>query len=157
MSVFCVYVMSNSAIRFVFSSVFLCCALPFFSMHFPIVFFHTYFCAFFFFFFFSSRRRHTRYIGDWSSDVCSSDLEVDRARVGVAAVERALRAFQHLDALHVVEIEAHQRERGQRYAIHVDARGRRSEERRVGKECRSRWSPYQLKKKNRRTQRQRRH
>src|SRR5437879_8314491 len=27
------------------------------------------------FFFFSSRRRHTRYIGDWSSDVCSSDLE----------------------------------------------------------------------------------
>src|SRR5437763_9799638 len=26
-------------------------------------------------FFFSSRRRHTRYIGDWSSDVCSSDLE----------------------------------------------------------------------------------
>src|SRR5437762_3869240 len=31
------------------------------------------------FFFFSSRRRHTRYIGDWSSDVCSSDLtSVDR-------------------------------------------------------------------------------
>src|SRR5436189_6394010 len=28
----------------------------------------------FVFFFFSSRRRHTRYIGDWSSDVCSSDL-----------------------------------------------------------------------------------
>src|SRR5437762_7528144 len=28
----------------------------------------------FIFFFFSSRRRHTRYIGDWSSDVCSSDL-----------------------------------------------------------------------------------
>src|SRR5437879_6085229 len=26
------------------------------------------------FFFFSSRSRHTRYIGDWSSDVCSSDL-----------------------------------------------------------------------------------
>ena len=25
-------------------------------------------------FFFSRRRRHTRYIGDWSSDVCSSDL-----------------------------------------------------------------------------------
>src|SRR5574339_240412 len=28
----------------------------------------------FFFFFFSSRRRHTRSPGDWSSDVCSSDL-----------------------------------------------------------------------------------
>src|SRR5574341_1964160 len=26
------------------------------------------------FFFFSSRRRHTRLVGDWSSDVCSSDL-----------------------------------------------------------------------------------
>src|SRR5574341_1783279 len=25
-------------------------------------------------FFFSSRRRHTRLVGDWSSDVCSSDL-----------------------------------------------------------------------------------
>src|SRR5689334_23945478 len=30
---------------------------------------------FFFFFFFSSRRRHTRWNCDWSSDVCSSDLE----------------------------------------------------------------------------------
>src|SRR5437762_11634923 len=30
------------------------------------------YCAFFF----SSRRRHTRYIGDWSSDVCSSDLMI---------------------------------------------------------------------------------
>src|SRR2546430_7818719 len=29
---------------------------------------------FFFFFFFSSRRRHTRFDCDWSSDVCSSDL-----------------------------------------------------------------------------------
>src|SRR5437764_4389743 len=33
-------------------------------------------------FFFSSRRRHTRYIGDWSSDVCSSDL-AQRAVVAV--------------------------------------------------------------------------
>src|SRR5437879_9900528 len=31
------------------------------------------------FFFFSSRRRHTRYIGDWSSDVCSSDLVISTA------------------------------------------------------------------------------
>src|SRR3712207_978628 len=40
------------------------------------------------FFFFSSRRRHTRYWRDWSSDVCSSDLErrialpIDWARDG---------------------------------------------------------------------------
>src|SRR5436190_4756563 len=30
----------------------------------------------YFFFFFSSRRRHTRSLCDWSSDVCSSDLEL---------------------------------------------------------------------------------
>src|SRR6266480_3042496 len=34
------------------------------------------------FFFFSSRRRHTRLTCDWSSDVCSSDLEVMRAVFG---------------------------------------------------------------------------
>src|SRR5688500_19230367 len=42
------------------------------------------------FFFFSSRRRHTRLQGDWSSDVCSSDLptvrELERR---VAALESA--------------------------------------------------------------------
>src|SRR6266496_6007501 len=32
-----------------------------------------------YFFFFSSRRRHTRSLRDWSSDVCSSDLEAMRA------------------------------------------------------------------------------
>src|SRR2546426_2443027 len=34
-----------------------------------------------FFFFFSSRRRHTRLQGDWSSDVCSSDLLVSLGSV----------------------------------------------------------------------------
>src|SRR5437867_12986279 len=33
----------------------------------------------FFVFFFSSRRRHTRSYGDWSSDVCSSDLTLARS------------------------------------------------------------------------------
>src|SRR5215469_7954752 len=33
--------------------------------------------GFFFFFFFSSRRRHTRSLRDWSSDVCSSDLDFE--------------------------------------------------------------------------------
>src|SRR5690348_17776396 len=41
--------------------------LFFFFLIFVVIFF-------FFFFFFSSRRRHTRWTGDWSSDVCSSDL-----------------------------------------------------------------------------------
>src|SRR2546427_7404733 len=41
--------------------------------------------SFFFFFFFSSRRRHTRFDCDWSSDVCSSDLNGRMAdRVGRA-------------------------------------------------------------------------
>src|SRR6266446_6065838 len=40
-----------------------------------------------FFFFFSSRRRHTRLQGDWSSDVCSSDLEA-----GILAHQRACSA-----------------------------------------------------------------
>src|SRR5256885_2936990 len=54
------------------------------SQH-TILMFINLFCYFFFFFisvvvlisfffFFSSRRRHTRLQGDWSSDVCSSDL-----------------------------------------------------------------------------------
>src|SRR3712207_452631 len=37
-------------------------------------------------FFFSSRRRHTRYWRDWSSDVCSSDLEAARRSGAIVAV-----------------------------------------------------------------------
>src|SRR5436189_6371062 len=71
-------------------------------------------------FFFSSRRRHTRYIGDWSSDVCSSDLIVEEAAsAGLGKAEQR----------------------------HGASATMRSEERRVGKECRSRWSPYHKKKK----------
>src|SRR6266581_4585875 len=46
----------------------------------------------FLFFFFSSRRRHTRWTGDWSSDVCSSDLRAGiteglvRVAVGLESV-----------------------------------------------------------------------
>src|SRR5256885_15067463 len=45
-----------------------------------------------FFFFFSSRRRHTRLQGDWSSDVCSSDLAViaSQAHVPDTAARSAL-------------------------------------------------------------------
>src|SRR3989454_134917 len=48
----------------------------------------------FFFFFFSSRRRHTRLQGDWSSDVCSSDLiapphDADEILLKVQAYVRA--------------------------------------------------------------------
>src|SRR5258706_10722857 len=42
-----------------------------------------------FFFFFSSRRRHTRLVSDWSSDVCSSDLNL---RLAFATNLRRLRS-----------------------------------------------------------------
>src|ERR1022692_4315871 len=45
----------------------------------------------FFFFFFSSRRRHTRLQGDWSSDVCSSDLELLRRAAGAMQFRRRAR------------------------------------------------------------------
>src|SRR2546421_5613346 len=78
------------------------------------------------FFFFSSRRRHTRSDRDWSSDVCSSDLLIVVAAMG----EREQLAFEF-------------RQPGCLFG-QQDTSGfePRSEERRVGKECRSRWSPY---------------
>src|SRR3989454_3584162 len=47
-----------------------------------------------FFFFFSSRRRHTRLQGDWSSDVCSSDLERLAGYLNALSAERARAALQ---------------------------------------------------------------
>src|SRR4051794_41759262 len=78
------------------------------------------------FFFFSSRRRHTRWTGDWSSDVCSSDLSSpsDPARAGSEGELGLGAALGH----YIEKLDC----------PHAD----RSEERRVGKECRSRWSPY---------------
>src|SRR5258707_2798278 len=75
-------------------------------------------------FFFSSRRRHTRYWRDWSSDVCSSDL-VDRHPVQPGREGRLSAEGPNLA------------EQLQKSFLR-----QRSEERRVGKECRSRWSPY---------------
>src|SRR5689334_23575749 len=47
-----------------------------------LLFFFVFLLFFFsFFFFFSSRRRHTRWNCDWSSDVCSSDLEATRKQI----------------------------------------------------------------------------
>src|SRR3989475_10754783 len=56
-------------------------------------------------FFFSSRRRHTRFDCDWSSDVCSSDLEtqmlVDRAEQVVfdLSQSRVTTEFSHIEEL----------------------------------------------------------
>src|SRR3712207_8870377 len=95
-----------------------------------------------YFFFFSSRRRHTRYWRDWSSDVCSSDLLRDPhgvARPGL--LDRLVGLFEQGDDRLLVrdrDAEALDLEPGQL----VEPLLERSEERRVGKECRSRWSPY---------------
>src|SRR5437763_15148201 len=79
-------------------------------------------------FFFSSRRRHTRYIGDWSSDVCSSELAIEpgdeKHLDGAPKIPVALLKVRS-DTSHA---------RAEALNIHC-----RSEERRVGKECRSRW------------------
>src|SRR3712207_7057170 len=82
------------------------------------------------FFFFSSRRRHTRYWRDWSSDVCSSDLYVPADRLVETC--QVLRDTPSLRFSVIIEITA----------ADYFPREPRSEERRVGKECRSRWSPY---------------
>src|SRR3712207_7968197 len=89
----------------------------------------------YFFFFFSSRRRHTRYWRDWSSDVCSSDLirqkladflvdaspQLDRKNTGASNSSISYWRWGNANSCFPEQ---------------------RSEERRVGKECRSRWSPY---------------
>src|SRR2546430_11833696 len=41
-------------------------------------------------FFFSSRRRHTRFDCDWSSDVCSSDLDPDSSQAGLRRADRSV-------------------------------------------------------------------
>src|SRR2546426_2004999 len=53
-------------------------------------------------FFFSSRRRHTRLQGDWSSDVCSSDLR----QVGGGRLARHVRIGREHDLLHAVPLDA---------------------------------------------------
>src|SRR5256885_4281327 len=95
------------------------------------------------FFFFSSRRRHTRLQGDWSSDVCSSDL-VDTGHVGME-VSNAVTQANHRERVshQAVTIKSAQHfAAGMRGHNKHGSRLDRSEERRVGKECRSRWSPY---------------
>src|SRR2546429_1517527 len=95
------------------------------------------------FFFFSSRRRHTRCSRDWSSDVCSSDLiEVIRA-VCEAEHWACGRYFQLDEPAQVLRFEDAWCIPEPAFREFVErSRALRSEERRVGKECRSRWSPY---------------
>src|SRR5256885_7723245 len=101
------------------------------------------------FFFFSSRRRHTRLQGDWSSDVCSSDLEASDQLSGKGHA-LSLSDFRRGVAKLASGAGGPRWRRGER--LEGDPRtaaGRRSEERRVGEEGRSRGAPDHLKKKKR--------
>src|SRR3989440_4608285 len=97
-----------------------------------------------FFFFFSSRRRHTRSDRDWSSDVCSSDLgcgdESLTSLVRKGTISGTV-TFAKLFAAPPSPAGQHAAPAGFPRAARPLA-AKRSEERRVGKECRSRWSPY---------------
>src|SRR3546814_13429538 len=96
-------------------------------------------------------------ISDWSSDVCSSDLEILNAKLEEAEkkgsaltateerqIETGIRGNDLLSrkAQLLEQIRAPLEE----YRNTIEALNGRSEERRVGKEgvstCRSRWSPY---------------
>src|SRR5690606_40331218 len=92
-------------------------------------------------FFFSSRRRHTRFSRDWSSDVCSSDLyrylsllppgrqEPQEGFLDGVLRERAANNGNFISpAITPARVQLRARRIG------------RSEERRVGKECRGRWT-----------------
>src|SRR5690606_39827963 len=98
----------------------------------------------FLFFFFSSRRRHTRFSRDWSSDVCSSDL-VDgicdyASHVVLYLILGFLLHGQIGPVAWILAVAAGMSRILQANHYEVQRR-QRSEERRVGKECRSRWSP----------------
>src|SRR2546430_12601365 len=96
--------------------------------------------------FFSSRRRHTRFDCDWSSDVCSSDL-LERVGPWSSVLKRVrersawitTRSDRGLDGTVTLLCLCLLTPFLWSYECRVRCR---SEERRVGKECRSRWSPY---------------
>src|SRR3546814_17645611 len=100
-----------------------------------------------FFFFFKQKTAYEMRISDWSSDVCSSDLQTwDQA---------GFPAFRDDDDETYQSLSSH-RAPAKAGAQGQNLNGRRSEERRVGKECvstcRSRWSPYHEKKKKQQTE-----
>src|SRR2546430_17197478 len=92
------------------------------------------------FFFFSSRRRHTRFDCDWSSDVCSSDLDVGVNRVPDPTTKKGYRLVGDVrfeDAKHVAG-----------GVTPPPGGGGGAGEGRVGEESRGRWVVGHLKKKN---------
>src|SRR5205807_6058455 len=97
---------------------------------------------------FSSRRRHTRLQGDWSSDVCSSDLYYT-AKVEKGDISQVVQATGTINAVTTVQVgsqvsgtiaklfaDFNTQVTKDQVVAQIDPA--RSEERRVGKECRAR-------------------
>src|SRR3546814_10479147 len=87
-------------------------------------------------FFFKQKTAYEMRISDWSSDVCSSDLLPFPAHQTSAPPPKEKKERKKLEAANAID----------RPKTIWTSRRKRSEERRVGKECvstcRSRWSPY---------------
>src|SRR5262245_63097112 len=125
----------------------MCCILLYVNILSTLIFiiflYLIYILYFLIYFFFSSRRRHTRCLSDWSSDVCSSDLFGRTWTKIVSGIPAG-------DYTHVVREDPVRRGMlyaGTQHGIYLSMddgdhwRSLRSEERRVGKECRSQWWP----------------
>src|SRR3546814_2127459 len=98
------------------------------------------------FFFFKQKTAYEMRISDWSSDVCSSDLQIIKPLMvevcRIEIIDTGIHCFTRQVRIHgYVLTQRHAAEAHRAYP-----KVRRSEERRVGKECvstcRSRWSPY---------------
>src|SRR5690606_41164285 len=101
----------------------------------------------------SSRRRHTRFSRDWSSDVCSSDLSALTEGQEIKSIS----SYQNLDAglwAEFLKLSLNAKDYSDSVFNHAKVylnpqiskntfeKMIRSEERRVGKECRYRCTPY---------------
>src|SRR5206468_8167473 len=97
-------------------------------------------------FFFSSRRRHTRSDRDWSSDVCSSDLytltisnQGPNTAQNVVLAQMLPANSSFISTTSTSGTNSPSSGGLVSSPLIIPAGGARSEERRVGKECRGRW------------------
>src|SRR5699024_11726382 len=99
------------------------------------------------YFFFASRRRHTRSKRDWSSDVCSSDLDLYRySNKDTQSMQMYRQSFNAASKLKLWPIMRYNA--GELYKLYEKSGDYRSEERRVGKESRDASAKYLGKKIN---------
>src|SRR5690606_39814792 len=93
-------------------------------------------------FFFSSRRRHTRFSRDWSSDVCSSDLHTRQQDSDGGLTRWYVDGSRLYWRQWLTVVKARNSEKAQSMLFRFREQQARSEERRGGKEGRSRraWS-----------------